>query len=152
MLRFSTPLCVHSKRPPCVLAKRPHMFNVMAFCRYIRRRFECTHGGVLNLSTGGVPACQAAPHTEKHALHTRATPAQDTTRQDKTRQDKTRHDTTRHKRHTHNATQQHPHHHLTQHTHTHHTPHTHECLDMCLSGNFFDLESVSAMKKTRMLG
>ena len=63
--------------------------HMRAFCRYTRRRFECTHGGVLNLSTGGSPACQAgATHTRQHQ-HKR----QDKTRQDKTRQDTTRHDT-----------------------------------------------------------
>ena len=40
-------------KTPCVLAKRPHVLNMRAFRRYTRRRFECTHGGVLNLSTGG---------------------------------------------------------------------------------------------------
>ena len=41
------------KTPPCVPAKRPHVFNMRASCRYTRRRFECTHGGVLDMSTGG---------------------------------------------------------------------------------------------------
>ena len=36
-----------SKTPPCVLSKRPHVFNMQAFCRCTRRRFERTHGGVL---------------------------------------------------------------------------------------------------------
>ena len=40
VLRFST--------PPCVPAKRPHVYNMRALCRYTRS----THGGVLNLSTG----------------------------------------------------------------------------------------------------
>ena len=34
-----------------------------AFCRYTRRRFETTHGDVLNLHTVFFFACQAAPHT-----------------------------------------------------------------------------------------
>ena len=41
------------KTPPCVPAKRPHVFNMLAFCRYTRRRFESTHGSVLDLSTVG---------------------------------------------------------------------------------------------------
>ena len=40
------------KTPPCVPAKRPHVEHMRAFCRYTRRRFECTHESVLNLSTG----------------------------------------------------------------------------------------------------
>ena len=39
-----------SKTPPCVLSKRPHVFNMRALCRCTRRRFERTHGGVLPLS------------------------------------------------------------------------------------------------------
>ena len=47
--RFKTSPCVGSKTPPCVPAKRAHVFNMRAFCRYTRRRFEPTHGDVLNL-------------------------------------------------------------------------------------------------------
>ena len=42
------------KSSPCVSAKRPHVEHMRAFCQYTRRPFECTHGGVLNLSTGGL--------------------------------------------------------------------------------------------------
>ena len=45
--------CVDSQTPPCVHAKRPHVcrhhahmcFNMCAWCRYTRGRFESTHGG-----------------------------------------------------------------------------------------------------------
>ena len=46
-----TPVC-RFKTPPCVPAKRAHVFNMRAFCQYTRRRFEPTHGEVLNLHTG----------------------------------------------------------------------------------------------------
>ena len=41
------------KTPPCVAARRPHVFNMRASCRFTRKRFETTHGGVLDMSTGG---------------------------------------------------------------------------------------------------
>ena len=52
--------CVDSKTPPCEHSKRPrvyrhhaHMcFNMCAWCRYKRGRFERTHGDVLNPHTG----------------------------------------------------------------------------------------------------
>ena len=36
---------------PCVLAACPHVSYMWAWCRYTRGRFECTHGGVLNVHT-----------------------------------------------------------------------------------------------------
>ena len=46
------------KTHPCVPAKRPHVEQNRAFCRYTRMRFEPTHGDVFNLHTvrreGGV--------------------------------------------------------------------------------------------------
>ena len=36
------------KTPPCVPAKRPHVFNMRAFCQYTRKRFDPPHGDVLN--------------------------------------------------------------------------------------------------------
>ena len=41
------------KTTPCVAARRPHVFNMRASCCFTRRRFETTHGGVLDMSTGG---------------------------------------------------------------------------------------------------
>ena len=41
-------------KPPCVPAKRPHVFNMRAFCWYTRKRFEPTHGGRFEPSHGGV--------------------------------------------------------------------------------------------------
>ena len=47
------PPCVHSKRPR-VCRHHAHMLKSMcACCWHTRGRFECTHGGVLNLHTGG---------------------------------------------------------------------------------------------------
>ena len=42
------------KTLPCVLAKRAHVEHMRAFCLYTRRRFEPTHGDVLNLHTGSL--------------------------------------------------------------------------------------------------
>ena len=39
------------KTLPSVPAKRAHVFNMRACCRYTRKRFETTHGDVLNLHT-----------------------------------------------------------------------------------------------------
>ena len=50
------------RRPPCERAQRAHVEDMRAICRYTRRRFEPTHGEVLNLHMG-FSACQAAPHT-----------------------------------------------------------------------------------------
>ena len=52
------------KTLPCVPAKRAHVEHMRAFCWYTRKRFEPTHGDVLNLHTEGFSACQAAPHTD----------------------------------------------------------------------------------------
>ena len=41
------------KTPSCVPEKRPHVEHMRACCRYKRGRFECAHGSVLNLNTGG---------------------------------------------------------------------------------------------------
>ena len=44
--RLKTPPCVHSKRPR-VCRQHAHMlFNMCAWCRHTRGRFESTHGGV----------------------------------------------------------------------------------------------------------
>ena len=77
-------------------------FNMCACCRHTRGRFECTHGGVLNLQTVDFPACQPTSHVTRHT----------TTRQ---------HDTTtrQHDKHTakHNTTQ----YTLSRHTHGQHS-------------------------------
>ena len=41
----------------CVLAKRAHVEHMRAFCQHRRKRFESTHGDVLNLHTEGFFAC-----------------------------------------------------------------------------------------------
>ena len=47
-----TPPCVHSKRL-CVCRHHAHVcFNICAWCRYTRGRYERTHGDVLNGHTG----------------------------------------------------------------------------------------------------
>ena len=69
----SLPVCLF-KTSPCVRSKRhrvfrhhAHMcFNMCAWCRYTRGRFESTHGGFFS-------ACQAAPHTTPHKTHTHHT-------------------------------------------------------------------------------
>ena len=109
-------------------------FNMRASCRYTRRRFETTRGGVLDMSTGFFRAPNRATHhtfthtpkphahhtehqTQPHAHHTTRTP----------------HPTDTHTHHQHNhmftTTRQHdttPHNytytHITQHHTTHHTP------------------------------
>ena len=50
LARGKLPVCRY-KTHPCVPAKRPHMFNMRAFCQYTRKRFERTHGDVFNLHT-----------------------------------------------------------------------------------------------------
>ena len=42
----------HAENPPHVPAKRPHVEHMRAFRRYTRKRFEPTHGDVLNQHTG----------------------------------------------------------------------------------------------------
>ena len=49
LARGKHPVC-RFKRPPCVPAKRAHVFNMHAFCRYTRRPFEPTHGKPLSFS------------------------------------------------------------------------------------------------------
>ena len=49
-----TPPCVHSKRPR-VCRHHAHMcFNMCAWCRHTRGRFECTHGGVFERTHGNL--------------------------------------------------------------------------------------------------
>ena len=49
------PVCMTSpctfKTPPCVPAKRAHVFNMRTFCRHTQRRFAPTHGDVLSIHT-----------------------------------------------------------------------------------------------------
>ena len=40
------------KTHPCVLAERPHVEHMRAFCRYTRMRCEPTHGDVFNHTHG----------------------------------------------------------------------------------------------------
>ena len=42
LARGKPPVCTF-KTPPCVPAKRAHVFNMRAFCQYTRRRFQPTH-------------------------------------------------------------------------------------------------------------
>ena len=63
--------------PPCVPAKRPHVFNMRASCRYTWRRFECTHGGVLDMSTEKArfrAPSRATYHTTTQQHHNTTTP------------------------------------------------------------------------------
>ena len=62
-------VCVF-KTLPCVPVKRAHVEHMRAFCRHRRKRFEPTHGDVLNLHMGvfRVPsrATHTTPHTHRH--------------------------------------------------------------------------------------
>ena len=63
------PVCTY-QTSPCVPAKRAHLFSMHAFCRYTRRRFERTHGDVLNLHTGGFPRAKPRYTQTTHTPHT----------------------------------------------------------------------------------
>ena len=52
--RFKTAPCVHSKRPRVCRQNARICYHMRAFCRYTRKRFEPTHGCVLNTHTGGL--------------------------------------------------------------------------------------------------
>ena len=84
-----SPSCVHSKRSSCAFKKRPrvyrhhaHMcFNMCAWCRYTRRRFEPSHGHVLSGHTE-FSLCHTT-HTTPHTTPTHTT-TQDTTQNNNT--------------------------------------------------------------------
>ena len=86
---------------PCVPAASPHVSYMWAWCRYTRGRFECTHGGVLNVYTGFFHVFFTVPQHTKHTPRPqRHTPHNTTRRQkqketEKERQDKKREDETR---------------------------------------------------------
>ena len=56
-------MCTFRKHPRVYVPQRLRVYrqngrmleHMRAFCQYTRNPFECTHGGVLNLSTGGLP-------------------------------------------------------------------------------------------------
>ena len=50
LARRKPPVC-RFRTDPCMPEKRPHVFNMRAFCQYTRKRFEPTRGDVLNLHT-----------------------------------------------------------------------------------------------------
>ena len=87
-LTSSSPLlspCVRSKRRPCAHSKRPRVYrqharkcyHMQAWCRHIRGRFECTHGGFQ----------RATPHHRTH--HTDHTPHHNTRHNNTRRQRQT---------------------------------------------------------------
>ena len=85
---------------PCVPATGPNVQDIRACCRYTRRRPDRTHGGVLNVHTGGFPRAKLHQHhmythKKQHTTHPTDTPHR-----------------------THNT-------HTPQHTHAHTTPHAH---------------------------
>ena len=61
---------------PCVPPTRLDVEIMWTFCRRTRRRFECTHGNVLNLQTSVFQRATPhtthtlLPHTAHHTLHT----------------------------------------------------------------------------------
>ena len=74
---FKTSPCVRST-PPCVESKRRRVhrhharmrFNMCAWCRYTRGRFECAHGSVLNGHTGVFSVPQPQPQPQRHTPQT----------------------------------------------------------------------------------
>ena len=52
--RFKTPPCVGSKRLRVYRQNARICYHMRAFCGYTRKRFEPTHGCVLNPHTGGL--------------------------------------------------------------------------------------------------
>ena len=120
----------HSKRPR-VRRQHAHMLKHSCACwRHTwARRFQCSHGGVLNLHTVGFSACQTTTHitrqhTAKHNTAKHST--QQSTTQHTTRQHLYRTlNTTQHALSRHTRTTQHNTTHLTPNPHPIHTLHTH---------------------------
>ena len=87
-MTLSLPAMCPLKTCPCVRSKRPrvyrhhaHMcFNMCAWCRYTRGRFEHTHGHVLNGHTGFF----SVPHNTHYTPHRTHTTTQDTTQHNNT--------------------------------------------------------------------
>ena len=56
--------------PVCTFTYRPHhahmCFNMCAWCRHTRGRFECTHGGVLKPNSSFFHIFSACCNTHKH--------------------------------------------------------------------------------------
>ena len=65
---FKTCPCVRSKRPRLCRHHAHMCFNMCAWCRYTRGRFERTYGVVLNGHTGVFPVCHTT-HTTHHHTH-----------------------------------------------------------------------------------
>ena len=127
------------KTPSCEATRRPHVEHMRASCRYTRRRFESTHGGVLDMSTGGFfrAPSRATLHTFTHTHQTTHTHTTPNTKHNHTPTTTHTHHTTRtphhtpqtHTRTTNTTTCSRQHANTTQHhtttcTHTHHTYHT----------------------------
>ena len=90
-----TPPCVHPRRlrvyiqhVPVYAGTTRTCFNMCAWCRYTRRRVECTHGDVLDGHTGFFSTCHTT--TPQH-------PPRDTTH--KTQHNTTQHDSTTTRQH-----------------------------------------------------
>ena len=69
---------------------RASCWQLRAFFRYTRRRFECTHGSVLNLSTEGF--FRESSHATHTTTHTHTTPQHNTPHTHNTAQPSTDHD------------------------------------------------------------
>ena len=54
MCSFQTSPCVGSQRLRVYRQNGRMLEHMRAFCQYTRMPFECTHGSVLNLNTGGL--------------------------------------------------------------------------------------------------
>ena len=76
--RFKTSPCVGSKRFRVYWQNARMWYHMRAFCQYTRRRFEPTHGGVLNVHTWvfQLVTAHTTPHrtTPHHTTHTPHTP------------------------------------------------------------------------------
>ena len=87
---FKTSPCVRSKRPR-VYRHHAHMFQHMcAWCRHSRRRFQCTHGGVLEANTGFSTFFSVPQHTHTHTPHQAHTTTTNNTTTTTTRRERER--------------------------------------------------------------
>ena len=117
---FKTSPCGRSKRPRVDVHHAHMLTHFCAWCRYTRRRFECTHGGVFESTHGFFPSFFSVPqHTQTHT-HTPKTQHNTTTTQHHNNTTPQHHNNTTTQQHTHNTTTQ-QHTHNTQHNTRHHT-------------------------------
>ena len=95
----NVPVCTF-KPSPFVPKPRPHMLKHMcAWCRYTRRRSECTHGGVFEPTHGFFPRFFSVPHhTQTHTMTTNNHTTHNTTRRQRQSETETERDRARRQR------------------------------------------------------